>query len=570
MADSTALQAAGRRGEACRPLAHATTLLNGRTWDAREEFAWSLALRTEKILADSSIPVSGSLGQIYAAPFKPSGRLHLKIALLSEKGESKVWRELGTIDIAARDFVEKPLPLAVNLRAIADGTYWLSADVYDGDTQLCSLRKTIRVVQDLDVMAGLAEQRLAPLKAGDSIKATIRYPFDLARVVNLGRRVLGSGDFGLDSPAYDFAKGIKHSTALLAALENGRDPLWRARGDNTRHYWFADADEIMPYRVFVPPTWDGKAKLPMLVVLHGNTRDHDYYFDRDGGILGKTALQHGWLVVCPLGYHPTGGYGAGGGKGKGKGAPVEPWVARRGEFSEKDAISVADLVAKEYDVDRAQVYLFGHSSGGTGTWHLGQKYSERWAGIAISAGRANPATYPFDKIKDKAVVIFHGDKDVEVPVSASRAMDKALKEKGIVHEYFEFPARRTVPWSPSPFPRYLNISTSTERKTHANPQPSFLAGLRYLLEQRAGPGIVAIQLFKARPNFLGLGAVPRAHNWSARSSAGLRASQRPGAFFSWSASACSARRTHICSAAISLNITMMFCQTRWASLRFPS
>jgi dienelactone hydrolase len=441
LAESSALLSAGRRGEACRPLAHAITLLNSRTWDSREEFAWSLALRAEKILADSSILVSGSLGQVYAAPFKPAGRLHLKMALLSEKGESKAVRDLGTIDLSARDFVEKPFPLALNLQGTADETYLLSADVYDGDTQLCSLRKPIRMVQDLDVMAGLAEKRLPSLKANESIKATIRYPFDLARVVNLGKRVLGSGDSGLDSPAYDFAKGIKHSTELLAALESGRDPLWRAKGDNTRHYWFAEAGEIMPYRVFVPPTWDGKAKLPMLVVLHGNTRDHDYYFDRDGGILGKTALQHGWLVVCPLGYHPTGGYGAGGGgKGKGKGgAAVDPWVARRGEFSEKDAINVADLVAKEYDVDRTQVYLFGHSSGGTGTWHLGQKYSDRWAGIAISAGRANPATYPFDKIKDKAVVIFHGDKDVEVPVSASRAMDKALKEKGIVHEYFEFP-----------------------------------------------------------------------------------------------------------------------------------
>jgi poly(3-hydroxybutyrate) depolymerase len=440
LAESSALFGAGRRGDACRPLAHALTLLNSRTWDSREEFGWSLALRTEKILADSSISVSGSLAQIYPAPYKPAGRLHLKIALLSEKGDDKALRALGTIDLTARDFVEKPLPLAVNLRRTSNGTYWLSADVYDGDSPVCSLRKTIRLVQDLDVMAGLAEKRLASLKAVDSIQASIRYPFDLARVVNLGKRVLGSGDFGLDSPAYDFAKGIKHSAELLAALESGRDPLWRANGDNTRHYWFADAGEIMPYRVFVPPTWDGKTKLPMLVVLHGNTRDHDYYFDRDGGILGKTALQHGWLVVCPLGYHPTGGYGAGGGgKGKGKGGPVEPWVARRGEFSEKDAINVADLVAKEYDVDRNQVYLFGHSSGGTGTWHLGQKYSDRWAGIAISAGRANPATYPFDKIKDKAVVIFHGDKDVEVPVTASRAMDKALKEKGIVHEYFEFP-----------------------------------------------------------------------------------------------------------------------------------
>src|SRR3954451_268007 len=46
LAEGMALQNAGRRGEASRPLAHALTLLSGRTWDAKEEFAWSLALRT--------------------------------------------------------------------------------------------------------------------------------------------------------------------------------------------------------------------------------------------------------------------------------------------------------------------------------------------------------------------------------------------------------------------------------------------------------------------------------------------------------------------------------------------
>jgi poly(3-hydroxybutyrate) depolymerase len=446
LAEANNLQTTGRRGEACRPLAHALTLLNGRTWDAREEFAWSLALRTDKILADSSTSLMSTLAQTYSAPYKPAGMLRMKIALLPEKGDGKALRDLGAIDVTARDFVEKPVPMALDFRGVADGVYLLSADVFDGDTKLCSLRKTVRLIQDLDVLGGLFEKRLALIDGHESTKASIRYPFVLAHVVNLGKRVLGSGDFGLDSPAYDFARGMKHSAELLAALENGHDPLWRAKGDNTRHYWFADAGEIMPYRVYAPKASDGKAKLPLLVVLHGNTRDHDFYFDRDGGILGKTAEKHGWLVVCPLGYHPNGGYGAAGaGKGKGKGGiALDPWVARRGEFSEKDALNVVDLVANEYEVDRSQVYLFGHSSGGTGTWHFGQKYPERWAGIAISAGRANAATFPFDKLKGKAVILFHGDKDLEAPIAVTRGMDKALTEKEIEHKYFEIPGATHV------------------------------------------------------------------------------------------------------------------------------
>ena len=69
-----------------------------------------------------------------------------------------------------------------------------------------------------------------------------------------------------------------------------------------------EADEILPYHVFVPSTWDGKSPLPLVFVLHGNSRDQDFYFDRDGRIIPRTAEKHGYMVVAPLGYSPNGGY----------------------------------------------------------------------------------------------------------------------------------------------------------------------------------------------------------------------------------------------------------------------
>jgi poly(3-hydroxybutyrate) depolymerase len=413
-------------------------------------FAKSLVLRTDKVLADSDLPIMGWLAQNKSAAFKPVTGLRLKLALMPQKAGEKAVRELGTVDIAVRDFVDKPARFAVNTFGVPDGKYRLVAEVLDGEAKLVSLEKPIVLVQDIDVLSGEFEKRLAKIEGHEGTKASVRYPFDLARVVNLGKRVLGSGDFGLDSPPYDFANGIKRSAELLAALEAGRDPLWRAKGDTRRHYYFAAADEIMPYRVFVPPTWDGKTKLPLLVVLHGNTRDQDYYFDRDGGILGKTAEKYGWMVVTTLGYHPNGGYGynsggynaggagkGGGGKGKGGFAP-DPWVQRRGEFSEKDAMNVVDLVTKEYGVAPADTYLFGHSSGGHGSWHIGQKYADRFSGIAVSAGLA-PAIYPFDRIKGKAIMVLQGVKDKSTPVATGRKMDKALTDHGVQHVYIEFP-----------------------------------------------------------------------------------------------------------------------------------
>src|SRR6185436_18436241 len=133
-------------------------------------------------------------------------------------------------------------------------------------------------------------------------------------MVNTGRRKLGTNDFGLredGTQTFDFAREIRDAGSILKALESGKDPLVRARGDHERRYWFAEAGEIMPYRVYTPLKWDGRSKLKMLFVLHGNTRDHDFYFDRDNGILAKLAEQYGWLVVCPMGYRPNAGYNAG-------------------------------------------------------------------------------------------------------------------------------------------------------------------------------------------------------------------------------------------------------------------
>src|SRR5437879_1769412 len=56
LADSASLIAAGRSGEARHRLVNALTLLNGKAWDQKEEFVWSLALRPDKVVADSSLP----------------------------------------------------------------------------------------------------------------------------------------------------------------------------------------------------------------------------------------------------------------------------------------------------------------------------------------------------------------------------------------------------------------------------------------------------------------------------------------------------------------------------------
>jgi poly(3-hydroxybutyrate) depolymerase len=271
-------------------------------------------------------------------------------------------------------------------------------------------------------------------------------------------------DFGLPFQPqlpYDFANGVRTSAELLKALEAGKDPLWRARGDHERHYWFEEAREMMAYHVYAPQKWDGKSKLPMVLVLHGNTRDQDYYFDRDEHVLAKTAEQHGFLVVCPMGYRPSAGWGS---NSLGRRTP-DPSRARQGELSEKDGLNVLELVLKEYPVDLTRIYLFGHSAGGAGTWYLGEKYPERWAAIAASAAPTSPDGFPFERLKGVPLMVVHGDADTEVPMARSQAMVKAAKENGLDPNFLVIPGATHITAPGLAEPQVFEFFEKFRRKT---------------------------------------------------------------------------------------------------------
>jgi poly(3-hydroxybutyrate) depolymerase len=442
-------QAAGQSGEARRRMANAYALLKGQTWDEKQDYAWSLALRPNEVVADSALPFIVHLTQTYPASLKTANGLKVRLSLSVEKSKSE---PLGAFDLPSRDLIEQPFGLDAKLEGKTDGAYVLTAEVTDADAVLATVNTPFRIVHGIATARESVEKRLAHIQGHDGTKATIRYPYAIAETVNVGRRQLTGADFGLPfqpQPVYDFAKGLQTSASLLKSLEAGKDLLYRAKGDQERHYWFEDAREMMAYHVYTPVKWDGKSKLPMVLVLHGNTRDQDYYFDRDDHILAKMAEQHAYLVVAPMGYRPSAGWGsnslnarpagaapAAGGRG---GFAPDPMRAKQGEFSEKDALNVLDIVTKEYPIDPARIYLFGHSAGGAGTWYMGEKYASKWAAIAASAAATRPAGFPFENLKGMPIMVCHGDKDDEVPVASSRNMVKAAKENGLDPQYLEVP-----------------------------------------------------------------------------------------------------------------------------------
>ena len=189
-------------------------------------------------------------------------------------------------------------------------------------------------------------------------------------------------------------------------------------------YRLAEADADMPYVLFVPSSYTPGKPAPLIVDLHGLniTPLMQMLFD------GTTDLaeRYGFIVVAPMGFSLSGWWGARSG--------------RPGELSELDAMTVLKRVREQYAVDGDRIYLMGHSMGGAGTYHLGGKYHDIWAGIApISAAGGITDAAAADRFRSFATLLMHGEKDSIVSANGSRRAATLLQGAGAQHLYLEFP-----------------------------------------------------------------------------------------------------------------------------------
>jgi predicted peptidase len=242
-----------------------------------------------------------------------------------------------------------------------------------------------------------------------------------------------------------------------------------------RTYTFADTNEQMPYALFVSSKVTKDKKNPLIVSLHGLGGDQNTMV-RESLRSVELAEQGGYILVTPMGYNSGGWYGippgaprggganaprgtgtgAAAGRGgaqagaRGRGIPVvggtaitEPAKVRAA--SEKDVMTVLDMIRKEFNVDENRIYLMGHSMGGAGTYYLGSKYPQIWAALAPIApaamGMTNDRAKILQAIKDGGIpmLVSMGDADEAVPVANVRMWVDTMKELQMNFEYKEHP-----------------------------------------------------------------------------------------------------------------------------------
>ncbi|HEY3256885.1 MAG TPA: hypothetical protein VGJ91_23175 [Polyangiaceae bacterium] len=250
-------------------------------------------------------------------------------------------------------------------------------------------------------------------------------------------RVIAFGTL-LDSKAQ-----VCESRALAQSLAQPSAAQWRAKGDQKRTYHFKAANADVAYRVVVPPNWDGKATLPLVMFLHGAGNDESSYLDQNNKQMVSLAQQHGYVLVSPLGYQ--GAYGTFLRLPAVFGQPVEadkkiaaitPDSETTNELSEKDVINVLELVLNEYPIDRAAMFLTGHSMGSAGTWYIGAKYADYWAALAPMSGPfVEESGYLWDDIRRMPIFVTEGTQAESL--AGSRALKDWMTSNGFKLQYKE-------------------------------------------------------------------------------------------------------------------------------------
>ncbi|MCB0649112.1 MAG: hypothetical protein KDC49_20720 [Saprospiraceae bacterium] len=254
-------------------------------------------------------------------------------------------------------------------------------------------------------------------------------------------------------PTPGFREALEKALADLSTIsipELKADDSYRAKGNLKRSYFFKEAGQTMPYRLYVPGTYQ-EGKTPLVVLLHGGGGNENSLVDGNNKISLLLAEKYGYMVLSPMGYTAIGAYGsplrlpAVFGKQDEQAKQLAAFAndttrQRILSWSEKDVLNALDLVISEYKPDMNNIFLAGHSMGSGGTWYLGGKYAEKWKAIAPMSGPfIDERSYPWEVMKTKPIFISEGT-GATPSLESSRILSQHLKKEGFNTAYMEVEA----------------------------------------------------------------------------------------------------------------------------------
>ena len=193
-----------------------------------------------------------------------------------------------------------------------------------------------------------------------------------------------------------------------------------------RSYVFEATGETLPYAVFVPSTYRADSPSPLIIALHGLGRTYDWLMGYEGFL--DYAEAAGMIVATPLGYNRRGWYGS-----RDTQDPIDA------SYSEADVMTVLAMMREEFAVDENRIYLYGHSMGGAGTYHIAMKNPYVFAALAVAAPAPRTDLSPdgLAAIRHVPTLVLQGTADAAVPVDMTRRWVHEMQAIGMPHVYVE-------------------------------------------------------------------------------------------------------------------------------------
>jgi predicted peptidase len=198
--------------------------------------------------------------------------------------------------------------------------------------------------------------------------------------------------------------------------------------------------QTLPYRLLLPKNYDPKTSYPLILYLHGAAaRGNDNAEPLNWGpqllAAPSVRMKHDFFLVVPQCPRSSGWTVASFGAG----------AAKESEALGLALELVADVLAKEFNLDAKRRYLTGVSMGGHAVWVVMIRHPGFFAAAVpvCSGGDAKSVTAAAVKFP---VWAFHSDDDHLVPVQQARDLVKAWRDHGGTAKYTEYSGLRHSSW----------------------------------------------------------------------------------------------------------------------------
>ncbi|HJQ67967.1 MAG TPA: prolyl oligopeptidase family serine peptidase [Blastocatellia bacterium] len=424
-------------------------LLRGIPWDDKQKFVASLTLDTDRLVVEPNQEIQVSLIRMFPTMIDkmmiapPTVTLEMIPADTEPGDESQPPRP---IVIAKRLAIGETLTNAGRRVLLSDGAYWMVATVETGNQKIAEVRKAVYAISDFSGELARLSAMVASIKSSNdpkvkAVAALVTTPeYQLQRLAPLTK---SRGEYNLNP----FTE-LDRIEAVLEALAKGENLLASERGEVERAYRASDG-KLVPYRVYVPLSYDGSSARPLAVLLHGALSNERAYFSGlyDPTIIKGEAERRAYIFAAPNG---------------------------RGDYvkaGQEDVFEVIKAVTRDYRIDAARIYLTGHSMGGFGTWWIASNKPEVFAAIAPVSGagpaQADQLAAMVAKLKGIPALVIHGARDQIVPADRARSLVAAAQKAGVVVNYVEVPEADHLTIVSGTFPAVIDFFEKNSKQTGA-------------------------------------------------------------------------------------------------------